>query len=58
MELFGIASSQWGVPRFITDLIALSTLAIFMSFPLILLKNRINMKNPWSEGNALSSNSN
>ena len=56
MEFFALSSAQWGVPRFITDLIALSAFGIFVSLPFILLKHRIDFKSPWAKGNALSNN--
>ena len=53
-NLFGLVSSDWGVARFVTDLIALSALSILVALPILLLKSRVNAKQPWAEGNALS----
>tara|TARA_Y100001968_G_scaffold298007_1_gene307563 strand:+ start:17832 stop:18047 length:216 start_codon:yes stop_codon:yes gene_type:complete len=51
---FALASSVWGVSRFTTDLIALTSLAVLVALPVLLLKDRVQPKSLWSEGNAFS----
>jgi len=51
---FSLASSEWGISRFITDLSALSALAILVGLPWLLLKNKVQTKSLWKEGNAMS----
>tara|TARA_B100000700_G_C14562429_1_gene631716 strand:- start:343 stop:519 length:177 start_codon:yes stop_codon:yes gene_type:complete len=51
---FALASSQWGVARPTTDSIALLALAILVSLPIILLKDKGSFKSLWAKGNALS----
>tara|TARA_Y100001968_G_C19395224_1_gene737898 strand:- start:97 stop:279 length:183 start_codon:yes stop_codon:yes gene_type:complete len=51
---FSLASSEWGISRFITDLSALSSLAILVGLPWLLLKNKVQTKSLWKEGNAMS----
>ena len=51
---FALASSEWGVNRFTTDVIALEALGILIYMPVLLLRNRVQTKNLWSDGNAVS----
>ncbi len=51
---FALASSEWGVARFTTDVIALTALGILVALPVLLLRNRVQPKSLWSEGNAIS----
>tara|TARA_Y100001968_G_scaffold324496_1_gene363954 strand:- start:27105 stop:27287 length:183 start_codon:yes stop_codon:yes gene_type:complete len=57
-SLFALASSEWGISRFTTDFFALSALLILGGLPWLLLKNRIQAKSLWSDGNAISNRSN
>ena len=54
INYLAIASSQWGVARFLTDSIALIALFILVGLPWLLLKKRINPQPIWAKGNALS----
>ena len=54
LSIFALASSEWGVARFTTDSFALIALIILVSLPLILLKDKIELKSIWSTDNALS----
>tara|TARA_B100000965_G_scaffold334418_1_gene299688 strand:- start:506 stop:682 length:177 start_codon:yes stop_codon:yes gene_type:complete len=54
LSIIAIASSEWGVARFTTDVLALIALGILASLPLILLKGKVGLKNVWVSGNALS----
>ena len=54
LSIFALASSEWGVARFTTDSFALIALGILVSLPIQLLKDRANLKNIWTSGNALS----
>ena len=54
LSIFALASSAWGVARFTTDSFALIALAILLSLPILLLKNRSGLKSIWAKGNALS----
>jgi len=51
---FALASTEWGVNRFTTDVIALAALGILIYLPVLLLRNRVQTKSLWSEGNAVS----
>ena len=53
-QLFALASSEWGVNRFTTDLISLTALGILVALPIILLKPKMETKSLWAEGNAIS----
>ncbi|WP_320664773.1 hypothetical protein [Prochlorococcus sp. MIT 1223] len=57
-NLFALASSEWGISRFTTDLFALSSLFILLSLPWLLLRSRIQTKSLWIEGNAMSKSKN
>ena len=54
LSIIALASSAWGVARFTTDTFALLALAILASLPILLLKDKVNLKNIWASGNALS----
>tara|TARA_Y100001968_G_scaffold77939_1_gene69248 strand:+ start:1592 stop:1774 length:183 start_codon:yes stop_codon:yes gene_type:complete len=51
---FALASSEWGISRFTTDFFALLSLLILIGLPYLLLRNRIQTKSLWTEGNAIS----
>ena len=51
---FALTSAEWGIARFTTDTIAITSLAILVGLPWLLLKERIGARNPWTNGNALS----
>ena len=52
---FALASSEWGIARFTTDSYALIALGVLISLPIQLLKDKVDFKNIWTSGNALSS---
>ena len=54
LSIFALASSEWGIARFTTDSFALIALAIIVSLPIQLLKDKAGFKNIWTSGNALS----
>ncbi len=54
LSIMGLVSSEWGVARFITDSLALISLALLCCLPILLLKDKIVVKSIWSSGNALS----
>ena len=54
LSIFALASSQWGIARFTTDSLALISLAILASLPILLLKDKAKLKNIRASGNALS----
>ena len=54
LSVFALASSEWGIARFTTDSFALIGLSILISLPIQLLKDKVNFKNIWTSGNALS----
>jgi len=54
LSIIGLASSEWGVTRFTTDSFALIALGILTSLPILLLKNKTQLKSIWSNDNALS----
>ena len=54
LSIFALASSDWGVARFTTDSFALIALAILVTLPIQLLKDKFGFKNIWATGNALS----
>ena len=54
LSIFALASSEWGIARFTTDSFALIGLSVLISLPIQLLKDKINFKNIWTSGNALS----
>jgi len=55
LSIIALASSEWGIARFTTDSFALIALAILITLPTLLLKDKIKVKNIWSSGNAISS---
>ncbi len=55
LSIFALASSEWGIARFTTDFFALFALCILASLPILLLKDKVDLKPLWSSGNALSS---
>ena len=54
LSMFALASSEWGIARFTTDAFALIALAILVSIPILLLKDKAKLQNIWTSGNALS----
>ena len=54
LSIIALTSAKWGVARFTTDSFALIALAILSTLPILLLKNKIEFKNIWASGNALS----
>ena len=54
LSIIALASSDWGVARFTTDSFALIALGILSSLPILLLKDKVGLKNVWINGNALS----
>ena len=54
LPIFALASSEWGIARFTTDSYALIALGVLISLPIQLLKDKLNFKNVWTSGNALS----
>ena len=58
ISLFALASSDWGVARFITDSIALITLGILIYLPFTLLKDKFEAKSLKVDGNAFSNRPN
>tara|TARA_Y100001968_G_C19200038_1_gene639486 strand:- start:123 stop:299 length:177 start_codon:yes stop_codon:yes gene_type:complete len=54
LSLLALASSEWGIARFTTDSFALIALAVLVSLPVQLLKDKVTLKNIWTSGNALS----
>ena len=54
-SVFALASSEWGIARFTTDFFALTALAILITLPIKLLKDKVELKNIWTSDNALSS---
>ena len=54
LPVFALASSDWGIARFTTDSLALIALAVLVSLPIKLLKDKVGFKSIWTSGNALS----
>ncbi len=54
LSIIALVSSEWGIARFTTDSFALISLAILVSLPILLLKDKANLKSIWANGNALS----
>tara|TARA_B100000579_G_scaffold147096_1_gene119369 strand:+ start:468 stop:644 length:177 start_codon:yes stop_codon:yes gene_type:complete len=54
LSIFALASSDWGIARFTTDSLALISLGILISLPILLLKDKAGLQNIWTSGNALS----
>ena len=54
LSIIALISSEWGVARFTTDTFALLALGILVTLPILLLKDKIEFKNIWTSGSALS----
>ena len=54
LSIIALASSEWGIARFTTDSFALIAFGIATSLPILLLKDKLGVKNIWSSENALS----
>ncbi len=54
LSIFALTSSEWGIARFTTDSFALIALGILIYLPIQLLKDKVDFKNIWTSGNALS----
>ena len=54
LSIFALASSHWGIARFTTDSFSLIALGILASLPILLLRDKLKLKNVWASGNALS----
>ena len=54
LSIIALASAEWGIARFTTDSLALISLGILASLPILLLKGTIGLKSIWASGNALS----
>ena len=54
LSIIALASSEWGVARLTTDSFALISLGILLTLPIVLVKDKLNLKNIWAGGNALS----
>ena len=54
LSLIALASSEWGIARFTTDSFTIISLGILATLPILLLKNKIELKNIWSRESALS----
>tara|TARA_B100000945_G_scaffold229015_1_gene185627 strand:- start:1186 stop:1362 length:177 start_codon:yes stop_codon:yes gene_type:complete len=53
--MFALASSSWDTARFKKDSFALIELGILVSLPIILLKDKAQLKIIWTNENGLSS---
>ena len=54
LSIFALASQEWGIARFTTDSFALISLGILASLPILLLKEKANLKTIWTRESALS----
>ena len=54
LSIIALASSEWGIARFTTDSFALISLGILICLPVLLLKDKVGLKDIWVSGNALS----
>ena len=54
LSIIALTSSEWGVARFTTDTFALIALGILATLPILLIKDKLEIKNIWTSGNALS----
>ena len=54
LSIIALVSSQWGITRFTTDSFAIIDLGILVSLPILLLKDKAELKNVWAKGNAIS----
>ena len=54
LSIIALASSEWGIARFTTDIFALLALGVLAALPILLLKDKVGFKNIWSSESALS----
>tara|TARA_Y100001968_G_C19418942_1_gene750610 strand:+ start:1832 stop:2008 length:177 start_codon:yes stop_codon:yes gene_type:complete len=54
LSIIGLVSSEWGIARFTTDSFAIIALGILISLPILLLKDKVGLRNIWTSGNSLS----
>ena len=54
LSIIALASSEWGIARFTTDSFALIALGVLTSLPIILLKDKVGLKDLRASGNALT----
>ena len=54
LSIIALTSSEWGIARFTTDSYALIALGILAALPILLIKDKIEFKNIWTSGNAIS----
>ena len=54
LSIIALTSSEWGIARFTTDSFALIALGILTTLPILLMKDKVGLKNIWTSGNALS----
>ena len=54
LSIIALTSSEWGIARFTTDTFALIALGILTALPILLIKDKLALKNIWTGGNALS----
>ena len=54
LQIFAIASSEWGIARFTTDSFALIALGVLVILPIQLLKDKVVFRSIWTNENALS----
>ena len=54
LSIIALASSEWGISRFTTDSFSLIALGILTTLPILLMKDKVEFKNIWTSGNALS----
>ena len=54
LSIIALASSEWGIARFTTDSLAVIALAVLVSLPILLLKDKAKLQNIWTSENALS----
>ena len=54
LSIIALASSEWGIARFTTDIFALLALGVLAALPILLLKDKVGLKNIWTSGSALS----
>ena len=54
LSILALTSSEWGIARITTDSFALIALGILTTLPILLMKDKVEFKNIWTSGNALS----
>ena len=54
LSIIALTYSEWGVARFTTDSFAIIALGILATLPILLIKDKVEIKNVWASGNALS----